>query len=257
MEIECVNLRQVMFCATSPYTRNSKGMLVQKPYFAMKDMYTDDVYHFNGRDIMWAFLDSLFPNNPLPRGVVDDDIFAPDVDTPSMLMLFNDFKNESISEGNEYLVLMHEDYKVRNITSLDGQIKMSEVEIAGAEIYRITKNQPDYMPFKYRDKNGVHLRPSVYAYINKCMLQIVDLGSRWYIRMIASDLDGATIGVIPPIAIKKDKVGDLRFAIRSAIGDANSYRPSKSDAKERMSPSKYLTREYDILLFNRKLGVGL
>ena len=103
IDTDIISVGAMRFNTTMPLTRNKKGLLIQHPYFSISDDNAE--YHFNGKDVMWAFLDALFPDDPLPRGPVKDDLWAPTMESPSMYQLFTDLAYEAFTEGNEYLVL--------------------------------------------------------------------------------------------------------------------------------------------------------
>lgn len=254
IEVTCVSTGDLEFISTSPFTRNKRGMLVQKPAFTIKS--DDNFYHFHGRDVMWAFLDALFPDDCLPRNALEDDLYAPDEFSDSMYTIFKDLVAEAYDEGNDYLILRHENFKVRMVTSLKSLGLSDEIEKAGADLQRLGC-VVDYHPFKYRDKRSTHLRRAVYSYINKCMVEVVDLGKRWYVRSVAPADDGSYVALSLPIAVGKD--ADLLPVLSDLIELANSHRawevkPLKPPVNNSAS---LLSREYDVLLYERKMTLAL
>lgn len=71
-----------IFCRSSdlkvtyyyPYSKKGKSRLFQ-PYFGLKTPSGDVVVH--GKRALWSLLDSLFPDDPLPRPPVNDDLKDP------------------------------------------------------------------------------------------------------------------------------------------------------------------------------------
>lgn len=57
-----------------PYSKKGKNRLFQ-PYFGLKTPSGDVVVH--GKRALWSLLDSLFPDDPLPRPPVNDDLKDP------------------------------------------------------------------------------------------------------------------------------------------------------------------------------------
>lgn len=249
-EMDCVSTFHLKFVHTHPLTRNHKGSLIQQPSFTIRA--DGDEYHFFGRDVMWSFLDALFPDDPLPRNALEDDLFAPVMGTDSMYSIFNDLTREAYEEGNQYLILHHEDNKVMMVSSLNSLGLSSDIETAGGVLsYLVREDSAEYVPFKYRSKKGVNLRPSAYIYVKKCKIQVIDLGLTWYLRAIGADTQGGNVGIIPPTTYqKKDKVA---FAIgcQGAVDAAIAYTPIDTLLMQ-VSPSSLLTREYDVLLYDRK-----
>tara|TARA_R110001592_G_scaffold138248_1_gene357050 strand:+ start:8369 stop:9154 length:786 start_codon:yes stop_codon:yes gene_type:complete len=255
-EIDCISVREIKFTKTYPMTRNHKGSLVQQPHFTISA--GEYQFSFVGRDVMWSFLDALFVDDNLPRGPVEDDLFAPDIHSPSMYSLFNEFRDEAVEAGNEYLILYHDNAVVKMVTSLLSLGLSNDIEYIG---HLMSGTEISYAPFKYRDKKGSHLRRSAYWYINKCKVQVVDLGRTWYLRVVGADSNGGYVGICPPVSIIKSDRETLAMTLKNFTAEASQYTPIEirkeswyADGEKRVEyVSSYLSREYDMLLYRRKI----
>lgn len=249
-EIDCVSVRDIRFTKTYPMTRNHKGQLIQQPHFTITA--DDREYSFVGRDVMWSFLDALFVDDHLPRGPVEDDLFAPDIHSPSMYSLFNEFRDEAYEGGNDYLILYHDNAVVKMVTSLLSLGLSNDIEYIG---HLMSGTEVCYSPFKYRDKKGSHLRRSAYWYINKCKVQVVDLGRAWYLRVVGADSSGHYVGICPPVSITKSDKMILTMTLKNIIAEASQYSPILNDSRNghEENINSYLTKEYDLLLYRRKM----
>ena len=247
-DVDCVSVRDIKFTKTYPMTRNHKGSLIQQPHFTISA--DDTEYSFVGRDVMWSFLDALFVDDPLPRGPVEDDLFAPSVHSPSMYSLLNEFRDEAYESGNDYLILYHDNAVVKMVCSLSSLGLSSDIEYIGHLMQAVNVS---YAPFKYRDKKGSHLRRSAYWYINKCKVQVVDLGRAWYLRAVGADTDGNYVGICPPVSILKGEKTTMLLTLKQFNADASQYTPVVA-ATQVENAHSYLSKEYDMLLYRRKLA---
>lgn len=253
-EIDCISVRDIKFTKTQPMSRNHRGNLIQQPHFTISA--DDKEYSFVGRDVMWSFLDALFVNNHLPRGPVEDDLFAPDIHSPSMYSLFNEFRDEAIEEDNDYLIVYHDKNVVKMVVSLLSLGLSNDIEYIG---HLMSGTDLCYAPFKYRDKKGSHLRRSAYWYINKCKVQVVDLGRTWYLRVVGADSNGDYVGICPPVSIIKSDKETLAVTLKNIIAEASQYTPILNarwmprGKKRTENVNSYLTKEYYLLLYRRKI----
>lgn len=252
-DMNIISVGDIKFKTTLPFTRNKKGLLIQQPYFCVATEEQD--YHFYGRDVMWSFLDALFPTNPLPRNAVEDDLYAPTETSPSMWSLFKDFAYEAFSEGNDYLVLHHNEGKVSMAQSLHEVSLANDIEIAGQTMMSVIGTEPCYAVVKYRDKHGSHLRRIVRLYHGRISYEAIDLGTRWYLRVVSEYAGGESVCLSPPRTVKK-KAGDLRLVIETLFNKTKSF--TGEQAGEYIKPlpalSSVLTREYDTLRWERHGG---
>jgi len=248
--LSVIDLKLIEYERTYPYTRARNGRLVQQPYFTVSD--GGDLFHMKGRSVMWSFLDSLYPKNPLPRGPVEDDLFAPEIDTPSMLHLFTDFAHEA-SADNRYLILEHDtDNTVTLVRNLDQYALSSEIERVGRMIEG-NGLQIEYRPSVYIDSKGSHLRASLFSRVGKHILRVVDIGSSYYISVTGTDYGGKRYGLLPPYScqknnIKKSLIDTLDVTMLGITVRVEQELPSIVAVDE----SPYLlTRELDTLLNDR------
>ena len=247
-DMNIVSVGAMKFNVTMPMTRNKKGMLIQRPYFSITDDGAE--YHFNGRDVMWSFLDALFPTDPLPRNALEDDLYAPEVGTPSMWQLFNDFAYEAFTEGNDYLVLYHIAGVVSMVQSLNAVNLSNDIERAGTPLASMLGEEACYSVVKYRDKHGSHLRRMVSVYHQGLAYEVIDLGTRWYLRVVGEP----SVCIMPPRTIPKNKDYELKSAFLKARATAMDFTPPTGELKPLPTLSSVLTREYDMLRWERYGG---
>jgi hypothetical protein len=247
-DMNIVSIGSLEFISTAPMTRNKKGLLIQHPYFAITD--DGNEYHFNGRDVMWSFLDALFPDDPLPRNAVEDDLYAPDEYSPSMWQLFNDFTYEAFQEGNDYLVLYHTKGVVSMVQSLKAVSLSNDIERAGTLLVSMLDEEACYSVVKYRDKHGSHLRRTVSVYHEGLAYEVIDLGTRWYLRVIGEP----SVCIMPPRTVLKTADNELKSALAKARAEAIIFIPPTGDLKPLPTMSSVLTREYDMLRWERYGG---
>jgi len=247
--LSVIDLSRITYSRTEPFTRNKKGSFIQQPYIVIDDGLA--TYHLLGRNVMWSLLDSLFPTDPLPRMVVEDDLYAPTIHTPSMLALLLDFTAEAYMDNDvKYLIVKHNDGWVETVENLDRFNLSSEIEIAGMTLEDLSHKEVTYRPFIFKDGKGTHLRPSASVKIKDSVVEVIDLGERWYWRITSHDGDGAPIGVIVPVSIDKKDRNILVTTVKGLIEQAVMYTIRLSNSPP-IILSSYLTAEYDRLLYAR------
>jgi len=251
--LSVIDLTNITFERTYPYTRNRQGRMVQEPYFIINE--GEQSYHLKGRLLMWSFLDSLYSQDPLPRGPVEDDIFAPTIDTPSMLSLFNEFKSEAASH-NRYLVLEHNTHNIVSIVrSLDQYVLSTEIEKVGAMLEG-AGFFVQYRPSIYTDSNRGHLRPSLFCRIGPYTLRVSDIGSSYYMSVTGFDIKKKKYCLLPPRTCKKNSK-NLNEALRdiidiASVGVAKDRLVQMGVFRDEVDESSFMmTRELDTLLHDR------
>lgn len=248
--LSVIDLKSIEYERTYPYTRARNGRLVQEPYFTVSD--GGDMFHMRGRLVMWSFLDSLYPKNPLPRGPVEDDLFAPEIDSPSMLYLFTDFAREA-SADNRYLIIEHDtDNTVTLVRSLDQYLLSTDIEIVGG-ILEASGFGVEYRPSVYIDSKGSHLRASLLSRMGTHTLQVIDLGALYYMSVSGIDKAGHKYCLLSPRAVAKKTKGMLTAYLKEV---QESFNIGVNFSNNVLSPpvddTKYLlTRELDTLLHER------
>ena len=250
-----IDLKAIKYASTQPLSRNKKGLLVQKPYIEIIE--GDDIYYLYGKDVMWSYLDALFYKDPLPRAVVEDDIFAPTTNSPSLYSLLHEFTIESVNEGNRYIEVEHDKRnRVNMFASLNDSAKNFD------DILKIQNMLKDYktysMPSLYKNKQGNHIRPSLVCWVSAGVIIVFDLGNSYYFAARGTDTDGNKIGLCEPTTVKKkDDVG-LFTTVKNLTELCNKYSMMwfPKGIGEVVKPNDFTTREYDILLHQR-LGVRI
>ncbi len=248
MSLAVIDVSRITYSRTKPFTRNKKGSYVQQPYIIVDD--GDDKYHIHGRIVMWSLLDSFYPDDPLPRYVVEDDLYAPTIHTPSMYALLNEFTREALDNGIDFLIFNHADGWVKSVENLDQYSLGCDIEIIGSSFDTLCNADATYLPFVFKDKRGAHLRRATQVVVNNVTIQAVDIGRRWYFRATTTGTDGNTIGVISPISIDKKNNQKIILSIESMIRKASIYSPPLKN-KPPIPTTHYLSVEYDDLLFSR------
>ena len=249
-----IPLKHIEYTTPHPYTRNHRGEWVQKPYIVIKGRYK--TYTLLGKKVMWSYFDALFSDNPLPRQAVNDDIFSPEVNSPSLYSLLSDFTSESIAEGTEYLIAYHVEGDITYVEPFD-QGFVTDIEM----MYHYLKSEglsPEKKPFLYRG-NKASIRPSVCFQYNDWDIYFVDIGTRWYIRGEGMAETGRRIGLTMPESILKSKKNDVANAFKRLLSYADSVNPSKlyyppEKCAPRL-PSGLKTHEQDRLLANRRSNI--
>lgn len=248
--LSVIDLKAIQYERTYPYTRARNGRLVQEPYFTVSD--GGDLFHMRGRLVMWSFLDSLYTKNPLPRGPVEDDLFAPQVDTPSMLSLFTDFARE-VSVHNRYLVLEHDEHNtVGFVRNLDQYTLSTDIERVGGMI-ESNGLEVEYKPSVYIDSKGSHLRASLHSRIGRHMLRVIDIGSSYYMSVTGTDHGLKRYGLIPPtICPKNNTKQGITDVLQTTMVGLTERQEQQLPAIVAVNESPYLlTRELDRLFYER------
>ena len=247
-----IDLKAVKYASTQPLSRNKKGLLIQKPYIEIIE--GDNIYYLYGKDVMWSYLDALFYKDPLPRAVLEDDIFAPTTNSPSLWSLLHEFTAESVNDGNRYIEVEHDKRnRVNMFASLHDNAKNFD------DILKIENMLKDYnnftSPTLYKNKQGNHIRPSLVSWTGEAVIVAFDLGNSYYFAARGRDTDGHAVGLCEPTTVKKkDDVG-LFMTIKKLTELCSKYVTTVSTRKV-VKPNDYTTREYDILLHQR-LGVRI
>ena len=249
--LSVIDLKSIEYERTYPYTRARNTRLVQEPYFTVSD--GGRVFHLRGRLVMWSFLDSLYPKNPLPRGPVEDDLFAPRVDTPSMLYLFTNFAEEALSSTNRYLILEHDDEgEVALVRNLEQYLLSTDIELIGG-ILEGSGFGVEYRPSVYIDTKGAHLRASLFSRMGAHTLRVIDLGSYYYMSVSGIDKAGDKYCLLPPrTTTKKTRRGFTAYLkeVQESFNIGSNF--SDSVLLPPIDDTKYmLTRELDTLLYVR------
>lgn len=92
---ELMRIGSWLFCRTCdlsvnyfyPYSRKGKNMIFQ-PFLSLKT--PSGLVMIHGKRALWSLLDSLFPDEPLPRNPVNEDLKDGDVGTQALNSLFKD-----------------------------------------------------------------------------------------------------------------------------------------------------------------------
>jgi len=247
-----IDLKAIKYASTQPLSRNKKGLLIQKPYIEIVE--GDNIYYLYGKDIMWSYFDALFYKDPLPRAAVEDDIFAPTTNSPSLYSLLHEFTIESVNDGNRYIEVEHDKRnRVNMFASLNDNAKnFDDIQI----IQNMLKDYKTYsMPSLYKNKQGNHIRPSLVSWIGAGVIVAFDLGNSYYFAARGADTDDNKVGLCLPTTVKKkDEVG-LFMTVKNLTELCSKYTTSKGIGKV-VRPNDFTTREYDILLHQR-LGVRI
>jgi len=247
-----IDLKAVKYASTQPLSRNKKGLLVQKPYIEIVE--GDDIYYLYGKDVMWSYLDALFYKDPLPRAVVEDDIFAPTPYSPSLYSLLHEFTVESVNEGNRYIEVEHDERnRVDMFASLSDNAKNFDDIL---KIKRMLKDYNGYVkPSLYKNKKGNHIRPSLVSWIGAAVIVVYDLGNSYYFAARGADNEGEQVGLCLPTTVKKKDGVGLFTTVKNLTELCSKHIMNKGIGKV-VKPNDFTTREYDILLHQR-LGVRI
>ncbi len=208
-----ISLSDIKYPVSTPYSRNERSEWVQNPVIHIES--DGNQYFLLGKDVMWSYFDALFSNEPLPRGPVNEDIFSPDVHSPSLYSLLKDFTKEVYDSGTEYIVMYHKSGVVDYVESFD-QSLLSDIDVMVENLKYITRKPAIKKPFVYRAKN-VTLRPSLMVPINGWLLEVVDLGNKWYYRLTGVCANNLTIALAKPHTTKKNNSEDTYATINRLI----------------------------------------
>lgn len=256
MKPNIVSTKHMKVISAKPYSRNHKGILVQNPSIEIEE--GGNTYYLTGKKMMWHFIDTLF-NERLPRYALEDDIFAPTTDTPSMLVLMKDFIREACEDGNEYLIFYTGEGNtiVQGIHNLSNRALLGELETVGSYIEYYTRREGKRGFFAYKDSNGWSIRQSISYRVGHAIVELIDLGKNTiYVRMYGRSANGITEGVDYPRAMKKSWTeGAKRGEIQVILDKCEKYYPSADLFKFELEQGNMLTIEYDQLLCRRRIGI--
>tara|TARA_R110000824_G_scaffold118778_2_gene271160 strand:- start:1493 stop:2272 length:780 start_codon:yes stop_codon:yes gene_type:complete len=246
-----IGLSDIEYSTTHPYARNERGEWIQHPIIHIKS--GGQTYQLLGKEVMWSYFDALFSDDPLPRSPVNEDIFSPDVDSPSLYSLLKEFTKEVREDGIEYIVVYHEEGVVNYVQSFD-QSLLSDIDVMVENLKYVTRKPAIKKPFVYRAKN-VTLRPSLMVPINGCSLEMIDLGNKWYYRLTGVGRLGILISLIKPYTTtKKDSeatYATIRRLVRIAL-NTNIVGMVGSHIK---TTDSMRTNELDSILHKRGLSI--
>lgn len=243
-----IPLEYIEYTVSQPYSRNHRGELIQSPYIVIKNK--DLKLTILGKKVMWSYFDALFSDNPLPRQAVNDDIFCPDVHSPSLYSLLQDFTKESVSEGTEYLIAYHVDGNITYVEPFNSGI-ITDVEMM-CHYLKSEGYKPLVKPFIYRG-NNVSIRPSIAVNRNGWDIELVDIGKRWYMRSSGVTEEGISVGLLPPQSIMKQKKNDIAIAFKQIFSYADLMKPILGQLTP--LPLGLKTHEHDRLLVNRRSNI--
>ena len=250
-----IDLKAINYITTKPLTRNKKGLLIQRPFIQIQE--GDEVYSLTGKDVLWSYLDAIFYKDPLPRPPVEDDIFAPTVNSPSLLSLLQEFTIEAVQDGNRYIQVEHEkDGTVRMFANLDDKSKnFDDIRIVGNMLTTASGGLLVYQPLIYRTKSGNHIRPALVLAVKDCAIVVYDIGHSYYFAVRGFCSVKMQVGLCEPMLIKKkDSVG-LAMKVKDSV-ELCAKHLTTTTLKKNVNPKWFTTREYDILLHQR-LGVRI
>jgi hypothetical protein len=251
-----VNLSDIDFVTTKPYTRNGRGELIQTPYIEIKVNKKLPKFMMIGKGLLWAYLDALFEDDPLPRGPVNEDIFAPKVDGPSLYSLLNSFTQEVMEGGTNYIVMYHNDFVVTYFESFNASV-LSDINVLAEGLAHLCPKPVEKRPFVYKSSK-VTIRPSLMMPINGCLLEVIDIGQRWYYRLTAQAGNDVLISLIQPTTTKKNDKGETFAKLQSLIGIASRVNVLHIDGHHLGTPMTnkgMRTNEIDTILYRRGLSI--
>ena len=247
-----IDLKAINYITTKPLTRNKKGLLIQKPLIQIKE--GEVVYSIIGREVMWSYLDALFYKEPLPRPPVEDDLFAPTVNSPSLLQLLHDFTIEAVNDGNRYIEVEHDDDGlVRMFANLDDKLRnFEDIRIIGNMIKSACTGvvAPIYCPKVYRTQSGNHIRPALRYIVNDCAIIVYDIGQSYYFALRSNCTEGLAVGLCEPKVIKKKDLVGLNMFVKFAVEECAKHLPTTT-LRKGVEVKQFTTREYDVLLHQR------
>jgi len=246
-----ISLSDLEYIVTQPYARNQKGEWIQRPIIHISS--GGDKYYLLGKDVMWSYFDALFSDEPLPRSPVNEDIFSPDVDSPSLYSLLKDFTKEVFDSGTEYIVMYHRAGLVEYVESFD-QSLLSDIDVMVENLKYVTRKPAIRKPFVYRAKN-VTLRPSLMVPINGWRLEVVDLGNKWYYRLTGEGKYNMTVSLIQPHTTKKNDSEGTYASIKRLVRLALNTNLFHIKPKEIKITDSMRTNEMDRILYKRGLTI--
>lgn len=200
--VHVLDIARARIIRFDPFQRNDYGRLIQRPIIEIADTY-GAVYTLRGRTLMWELFDNLFPDDPLPRNPVNDDLFSPEPGTPSAEALLLDFMDEAAANGVEHVLLVHSQNNVQRVAPMNDLMALSEQTVVYDMLDKLSPNRPVVDEIVYRDRSGPHLRTQITIGTSFARLEVVDLGRRWYIRVVASEHDVLMDG---PAKVARDDI---------------------------------------------------
>ena len=244
-----ISLSDIKYPVSTPYSRNERSEWVQNPVIHIES--DGNQYFLLGKDVMWSYFDALFSNEPLPRGPVNEDIFSPDVHSPSLYSLLKDFTKEVYDSGTEYIVMYHKNGLVSYVETFDESL-LSDIDVMVENLKFVTRKPAIKKPFVYRAKN-VTLRPSLMVPINGWRLEVVDLGNKWYYRLTGEGKNNLTFSLIRPHTTKKSDTEDTYATLKRLVRLALNTNLLSVKVKTTISSitDSMRTNEKDTLLFKR------
>tara|TARA_R110001599_G_scaffold25875_2_gene91707 strand:- start:1837 stop:2601 length:765 start_codon:yes stop_codon:yes gene_type:complete len=250
-----IDLKAINYITTKPLTRNKKGLLIQKPFIQIQE--GDEIYSLTGRDVMWSYFDAIFYQDPLPRPPVEDDLFAPTVNSPSLLSLLQEFTTEAVENGNRYIQVEHDkDGTVRMFANLDDKSKnFDDIQVVGSMLNTASGGLSLHVPLIYRTQSGNHIRPALVHAVKDCAIVVYDIGHSYYFAVRGFCSVKMQVGLCEPMLIKKkDSVG-LAMTVKDTVELCVKHLTTTT-LKKNVNHKLFTTREYDLLLHQR-LGVRI
>jgi hypothetical protein len=252
-----VNLSDIEFVTTKPYTRNKRGELIQTPYIEISiGKGWPNTFMLIGKGLMWAYFDALFEDKPLPRGPVNEDIFSPTVNSPSLYSLLESFTQEVKEGGTDYIVMYHENNVATYFESFNDSV-LSDINVLCEGLGHLCSKPVEKRPFIYK-ANKVTIRPSLMMPINGCILEVIDIGQRWYHRLTTQAGNNVLISLIQPTTTKKNDKGETFAMLQRLIEIAsrvNVVRLHGTHANTPMINKGMRTNEIDAILYKRGLTI--
>ena len=241
-----VKLSDINYSSTKPYTRNHRGEWLQNPYIEIKTP-NDGAFALRGKLMMWNYLDALFADDTLPRDIINEDIFAPTVKSPSLYSLLIDFTDEVVSNGVEYIVVYHIDGDIRYVEPFN-QALLSDIDVMAEGLGKLSGKKVLKKPFVYRGTK-VTIRPALQIGMNgNCLLEIVDIGVRWYYRLTAHDTNMYLVGLIEPHTTMKNDSEHTLETIRKLINIGTTTKIGDGTSTQYPISNDMRTAEQDRIL---------
>lgn len=249
-EWRVIRLKKTSCTDASAVSRNRFGDLRHSPTFTLREGTVQ--YTVRGRKAMWSFLDALFPGDPLPRAAVEDDLFAPLVDTPSMREIVTDLMAESDQEFLQLWVMDDVVSMAQPLTTLTHTgLATAASTFDGWPVF----SSWEYGATHYNDGKRSKIVPSVVGQVGRRSVEVLDLGrGHLYVRCLSNVLTDEGSRMVccrPPEVAKNDD--DLMACLTRAVLPVQRFVPSYEPS---MFPglSGMRTHEQDRLfasLFNR------
>ena len=183
-----------------PYSRQ-RGKFLQNPQITLVE--TDSTFTVTGKKVMWSLLDALFPDDPLPRILLTEDIFTPTEHTPSA----RDILCGLIEDSQEkFLILTHDiQNNVLMVEPFSRLALTTDIDSMRNTLERLKISIESTKPYSYRTRSRNTLRPAIrgrYRGTDK-MILIVDIGIKYYLVPYVMD-KGEEVALSEPMVISKD-----------------------------------------------------